>query len=246
MLSRRPFAELEASIFPTNTMRVTETTPLLAQPSSSRLSSAQDNNLGETNDILCPHPSSHRLHIKLVLARRAKKDAPKPSPHVRLSVITEEEEEADSQSEEADNSIGEFDTPNSGTSSSDEEELDTSEEQTVYFQPVMVPIVVQPRDTQPLEEDDTWEVGCASSMCWPLIWLFRKLDTAADEQDGPWPTSLLGAQDSDAEFADDEYSSSIESSGSSSASSTFPPPLALLMPAVQIPGQQSEVRVSSA
>ncbi|RSL48954.1 hypothetical protein CEP53_009336 [Fusarium sp. AF-6] len=244
MLSRRPFAELEASIFPTNTMRVTETTPLLTQPSRSRLLSAQDNNSGETNDILCPHPSSHRLHIKLILARRAKTAAPKPSSQGRLSVITEEEEEADSQSEEADVSIGELSTPNSGTSSSDEE-LDTSEEQIVYSQPVMAPIVVQPRDTQPLEEDDTWEVGCVSSMCWPLIWLSRKLDTAPDEQDGPRPAPPSEAEDSDAEFADDEYSSSNESSGSSSAPSTLTSHLALLMPAVRIPGQRSEVRVSS-
>lgn len=129
-----------------------------------------------------------------------------------------------------------------GSSSSNEEadnsdeELVTPEEQTIDLQPVMLPLVVQPRHTQTLEEDDTWEVGCVSSMCWPFMWLFQKLDTAPDEQDGPRPAPLSEVEDSDAELADDEYSSSTESSDSSPASNTFPPHLALVMPVVKVFG----------
>ncbi|RSL63074.1 hypothetical protein CEP54_005439 [Fusarium duplospermum] len=232
-------------------MRVTETTPLLAQPSSPRPGHSQVNSPGEPSDILCPHPSSHRLHIKLTLAQRAKKDRQTHPSYERLSVIQEEDEETVSHSEEADDSISGLSSLNGGTDNSDEEsygsiqgssssnggadnsgeELITPDEQAVLLQPVMVPIVVQPRHAQTLEEGDTWEVGCVSSMCWPLMCLFRKLDTAPDEQDGPRPAPLSEVEDSDAEFADDEYSSSTESSGSSSVLGNFTPHLAPLMPA---------------
>ncbi|EEU38947.1 uncharacterized protein NECHADRAFT_81446 [Fusarium vanettenii 77-13-4] len=220
-------------------MRVTETTPLLGEPSSSHPDHTHANNPGKSNYILCPHAPSHHFHINFIVPRSAT-NVDQDSSDGRLSVIPEEDEEWVSANEEADDSVRGL---SMGTDSSDEE-LHTSQERAVYLQPVMVPIVVHQGDEQILEEEDTWEVGCVSRFCWPLMCLFRKLDTAPDEQDGPRPPAPLSETDSDAEFADDERSST----GSSSAPSTLTPHMALLMPAVRVYGQSSvwsQVLVSS-
>jgi hypothetical protein len=240
MLSRRLLAEPKTSTIFDTTMRVTETTPFLSEPSSSRPDHAQVDNQGKPNYILCPHAPSHHFHINFVVPRGAT-DGDQDSSDGRLSVIPEEDEERFSPNEEPDDSIRGL---NTGTDSSDEE-LDMPQERTVYLQPVMVPIVAHPRSRQTLEEEDTWEVGCISRFCWPAMWLLRKLDNAPDEQDGPRPPAPLSeAEDSDAEFADDEHSSTE----SSAASSTLTPHMALLMPAVRVYGQSSlwsQVLVSS-
>ncbi|KAI8717457.1 hypothetical protein NCS52_00821600 [Fusarium sp. LHS14.1] len=220
-------------------MRVTETTPLLSEPSSSSPDHTQVDNQSKPNYILCPHAPSHHFHISFLVPRSAT-NGDQDSSDGRLSVIPEEDEEWVSPNEEPDDSVPGMST---GTDSS-EEELDMPQERAVYLQPVMVPIIVHQENEQILEEEDTWEVGCVSWFCWPLMCLFRKLDTAPDEQDGPRPPAPLSETDSDAEFADDERSSS----GSSSASSTLTPHVALLMPAVRVYGQSSvwsQVLVSS-
>ncbi|KAJ4316251.1 hypothetical protein N0V84_007961 [Fusarium piperis] len=218
-------------------MRVTETTPLLGEPSSTH----PRYDPGNPNYIFCPHAPSHRFHIKLVVSQSATDGNQGTAPDGRLSVIPEEDEELE---EEPDGSTRGLSSSNRGTDSSDAE-LDASQERAVYLQPVMVPIVVHPRSGQVVEEE-TWEVGCVSRICWPFMWLFRKLDNAPDDEHaGPAP--LPTVEDSDAEFADDEYSSTGSSVGSV-ASSTVAPHMALLMPTVRIYGHsflQPEVRVSS-
>ncbi|KAM6525348.1 hypothetical protein FALCPG4_010902 [Fusarium falciforme] len=240
MLSRRLLAEPKTSTIFDTTMRVTETTPLLSEPSSSRPDHTQVDNPGKHSYILCPHAPSHHFHINFVVPQSAT-DGDQDSSDGRLSVIPEEDEERISPNEEPNDLIRGL---NTGTDSSDEE-LDVPQERTVYLQPVMVPIVVHQRSGQTLEDEDTCEVGCVSRFCWPLMSLFRALDNAPDEQDGPRaPAPLSEAEDSDAEFADDEHSSTE----SSAASSTLTPHMALLMPAVRVYGQSSlwsQVLVSS-
>lgn len=218
-------------------MRVTETTSLLGEPSSSRPERTQVDNPGKPNYILCPHAPSHHFHINFLVPRSAT-DGEQDSSDGRLSVIPEEDEGQLSPDEEPADSTREL---NTATDSS--EELDVPQERTVYLQPVMVPIVVH-SSGETLEDEDTWEVGCVSRFCWPLMSLFRKLDNAPDEQDGPRTQAPHSETDSDAEFADDEHSSSE----SSSISSTFTSHMELLMPAVRVYGVSSlwsEVRVSS-
>lgn len=212
----------------------------MGEPSSACPDRNQVDNPGKHNYVLCPHAPSHHFHINFVVPQSAT-DGDQDSSDGRLSVIPEEDEERVSPNEEPDDSIRGL---NTATDSSDEE-LDVPQERAVYLQPVMVPIVVHQRSGQTLEDEDTWEVGCVSRFCWPLMSLFRALDNAPDEQDGPRPpVPLSEAEDSDAEFADDEHSSTE----SSAASSTSTPHMALLMPAVRVYGQSSlwsQVLVSS-
>lgn len=250
MLPRRISAQPETSLIPDTTMRVTEETPLLSEPSSLRPRYSQVDDPGRPNYIFCPHATSHRFHTKLFVSQSATNGNQASSPDGRLSAIPEEDEGLDSleEEEERDDSTRGLSSSNRGTDSSGEES-DTSLERAVYLQPVMVPIVVHSRSGQILEEEeDTWEVGCVSRICWPLMWLFRKLDSAAPAGGPqPPPAPLPGIEDSDAEFADDEYSST-EPSVRSVASSTDSPHMALLMPTVRVYGRsflQPEVWVSS-
>ncbi|KAM0430416.1 hypothetical protein ACHAPT_005762 [Fusarium lateritium] len=222
--------------------RLTETTPLLVESSPSppqRARNHQDNS-GRPNYILCPHAPSHRFHFMLVAPRSATGDNQDTPSDEGLSVIMEEEEEVPSISNEGSNSAG----GSHRESQSSSEDLSTSQEQAVYLRQTMVPNPVSPGDRQTPEED-TWEVGCVAQLCWPFWCLLRKTDNDPDEHVRPRPAPQSGAESSDAELADDEYSSSTSSSVRS-APITVSPRLTIFVPPRRVfgrSGMRPEMRV---